>query len=111
MLSLDVVLPMRRSVSAPRRTLSDPGVFVSMHVFHKHYVILPSAREDSLGRWMPVVSVRSAEKRNGNHWSWPPRTMVLERMENRYEAEQRSVEIAKQMIDCREFERPRRRRT
>ena len=94
--------------SAPARTLSDFAVLIRMDVFHKQHLILPGAREDSLGRWMPVVSVRSAEKSYDRHWSWHPRTMVLERMKSREEAEQRSVQIAKQMIDCGEFKRPRR---
>ena len=80
-----------------------------MDVFHQYFLIVPSAREDSIGRWMPVVSVRSAQTKRGSTWSWVPRTMVLERMKSRDEAEQRSVQIAKLMIDRGVFRVPARR--
>jgi hypothetical protein len=72
---------------------------VPMEIPHKEYLIAPSAREDSIGRWMPVVTVRSQPGHRGVSWTWPPQTIVSERLKNRGEAEQRSVEIAKQMID------------
>jgi hypothetical protein len=70
-----------------------------MKIPHKDYLIVPSAREDTVGRWMPVVNVRSQRGRDGVSWAWPPQTIVSERFKIRGEAEQRSVEIAKQMID------------
>ena len=70
-----------------------------MEISHKDYLIVPGAREDELGRWMPVVSVRSRPTKDGAEWAWPKQTIVSERHKSRGEAEQRSVEIAKQMID------------
>lgn len=32
---------------------------IPMKIPHKDYMIVPSAREDTVGRWMPVVNVRS----------------------------------------------------
>ena len=70
-----------------------------MEIPHKDYLIVPGARDDDLGRWMPVISVRSRPMRDGAKWGWPPQTIVSERHNSRGQAEQRSVEIAKQMID------------
>jgi hypothetical protein len=70
-----------------------------MKIPHKDYLIVPSAREDTVGRWMPVVNVRSQPGRDRVSWTWPPKTIVSERHKKRDDAEQRSVEIAKQMID------------
>jgi hypothetical protein len=70
-----------------------------MKIPHKDYMIVPSAREDTVGRWMPVVIVQSQPGHRDVSWAWRPQTIVSERLKNRGEAEQRSVEIAKQMID------------
>lgn len=76
----------------------------AMEVSFKSYLIIPGAREDTLGRWMPVVSVRRPPKdRLGNGLSWPSRTVVAERHKTREEAERRAVELAKQMIEAGEF--------
>jgi hypothetical protein len=75
-----------------------------MEVPFKDYLITPGAREDTLGRWMPVLSVRRPPKdRFGNGWSWPSRTVVAERHKTRDEAERRAVELAKQMITAGDF--------
>jgi hypothetical protein len=76
-----------------------------MKIPHKDYMIVPSAREDSIGRWMPVVIVRSHPGHRDVSWAWPPQTIVSERLKKRDDAEQRSVEIAKQMIDRGAFHR------
>ena len=73
-----------------------------MEVLHKEFLIVPGAREDALGRWMPVVSV-SRRTKEGVTWSWPAQTIVSERHKSRRDAEDRSVEIAKQMIDRGQF--------
>jgi hypothetical protein len=67
-------------------------------------MIVPGAREDTLGRWMPVVSVRSAPRDGRSAGAtWPARTVVAERHKTRTEAQVRSVQLAKQMIDDGEF--------
>jgi hypothetical protein len=74
-----------------------------MRILHDEYIVLPGAREDALGRWMPVVSVHSLPMPYGSYWCWDPKTIVSERHKTRREAERRSVAIAKQMIDHGDF--------
>ena len=52
---------------------------------------------------MPVVSVSLKPARDSSSWKWPPQTIVSERHKSRHEAEERSIEIAKQMIDQGKF--------
>jgi hypothetical protein len=81
----------------------------AMEVPFKDYLITPGAREDTLGRWMPVLSVRRPPKdRFGNGWAWPSRTVVAERHKTRDEAERRAAELAKQMITAGDFKSSRR---
>jgi hypothetical protein len=71
-----------------------------MEVPHKDYLIKPSAREDALGQWMPVVSVHLLPRSRGAAGlSWPPHTVVGERHKTQEQAQHRTVEIANQMID------------
>jgi hypothetical protein len=78
-----------------------------MEIPHKDFLIMPGAREDTLGRWMPLVSVRSRAKRRGVKRSWTPMAIVLERHKSREEAVRRSVEIAMNMIARGDFKHSR----
>jgi hypothetical protein len=70
-------------------------------VAHHGYLLQPTAREDNLGKWLPVVWVR-AER--GRHLRvWKPRAIRSERYQTRDVAEYRSMLIAKQMIDEGDF--------
>ena len=68
-----------------------------MGIPYKDREIVPGARENDLGGWMPVVFVQSSPA--GQNRFWEPKTIVAERYKTRDEAERRSVELAKQMID------------
>jgi hypothetical protein len=75
-----------------------------MEVPFKEYVITPGAREDAVGNWMSVVEVRRPTRdASGAGWSWPSRTIVTERHKTRDEAQRRSIELAKRMINEGEF--------
>ena len=74
-----------------------------MEIPHKNYLIVPGARRDELDRWMPVVLVRWRSTQDGTYWTWPAKPIVSERHKSRVQAERRSLEIAKQMIDRGEF--------
>jgi hypothetical protein len=75
-----------------------------MAIPHRDYLITPGACEDSLGRWMPVVIVRQPRvPPRGVERRWPPHTMVAEHYRTREDAERRSIDIAKRMIDRGEF--------
>ena len=70
-------------------------------IAHRNYLLTPTARENDLGQWLPVVWVRAARGRHIRLWK--PRAITGERHSSRQKAELRSVEIAKQMIDRGEF--------
>lgn len=71
---------------------------------HNSYRIKPSASADDLGRWLPVIAVD--KPRGASVYTWTPLAIVAERYESRDEAERRSVELAKQMINRGEFKLP-----
>lgn len=72
-------------------------------VFHNTYRIKPSARVNDLGRWMPVIAVEKPRGAGASAYAWTPRAVVGERYKTRAEAERRSLELAKQMIDRGDF--------
>jgi hypothetical protein len=84
-----------RTLRRPQRR-SEQRRSCPMEISHRDFLILPSAREDSLGRWMPVVTVRRPAKSPGAiDRRWAPQTIISESYRTREDAERRSVDIAK----------------
>jgi hypothetical protein len=52
---------------------------------------------------MPVIAVDKPRGAGASVYAWTPRAVVCERYKTRAEAERRSIELAKQMIDRGEF--------